>query len=79
MITKISRVTCMAALLLSSAAFAADRGEHEGRGFGDDRGGGRGHMGVPELNAKTAGVALALVLGGVAVVLGRRKRSTAGK
>jgi hypothetical protein len=30
---------------------------------------------VPELNAEAAGAALALVIGGVAVVLGRRRRA----
>ena len=32
-------------------------------------------QGVPELNAQAGGSALALVLGGVAVVLGRRRRA----
>ena len=42
--------------------------------FADDHGHGK-PTAVPEINAKYAGAALVLVLGGAAVVLGRRRRA----
>ena len=60
-----------AALLTTGTALASDHGD-------DDR----GHRPapartVPEISGKYAGAALALVLGGAAVVLGRRRRKVA--
>lgn len=59
-------------LILSIGAAAQGRWDRSGPRGGGDGGGARA---VPELNAETAGAALALVAGGVAVVLGRRRRT----
>jgi hypothetical protein len=80
MITKFRNALFLGVLLTAGSAGAADgheRGDRGDRGDREDRHG--GFMSVPELNAKTGGAALALVLGGAAVVLGRRKRSAPAK
>jgi hypothetical protein len=58
-------------LMASSAALADRHVQTRPGGFHPPRGG----TAVPELNAEAAGAALALVIGGVAVVLGRRRRA----
>jgi hypothetical protein len=65
-----------AALLTTGTALAKDHGDDD---HGDHD---RGHRPapartVPEISGKYAGAALALVLGGAAVVLGRRRRKVA--
>lgn len=53
----------VAALSLVSARASAEPGHGRGHGYA-----------VPEINGANAGIALALVAGGAAVVLGRRRK-----
>jgi hypothetical protein len=55
---------------LTARAALADGRDHDR----DDR---QPRRAVPEISAKHAGAALALVIGGTAVVLGRRRRKVA--
>lgn len=57
-------------LCVSSTAFAGPKGNGNGHGSG-------GSVSVPEINGKHAAGALALLVGGAAVIAGRRRRKSA--
>jgi hypothetical protein len=69
------KVLTFAGFMAASVVLSASLASANGRGKGD-RGNDKGnpHAAVPEISAAGAPAAIAFVLGGVAVVLGRRAR-----
>jgi len=73
------KVLTVAGMLATSVVMSASLASADGRGKGergDDKGNSRA---VPEISAAGAPAAIAFVLGGVAVVLGRRARRNVTK
>ncbi|HVY30465.1 MAG TPA: hypothetical protein VHB79_28095 [Polyangiaceae bacterium] len=61
-------------LSAAPTAFAGPKGHDNGHGHGHGHGGG---VSVPEINGQHAAGALALLVGGAAVIAGRRRRQRA--
>jgi hypothetical protein len=66
---RLTKVLAVLALLCGAAN--AQPAWSNGHGFGH----GRGRHGVPEISAKGMGAGLIVLLGGTAVLLGRRKKA----